>query len=110
VSETIRVLPEHLVVSGCRVAGHAEDVQITHSASDARIDSALSGWVGSSAAAMAAKAAGWQGMTEMLSGRLADHASALHASVTAFQETEDDNIRAVSAIGDQAARGSLGSL
>jgi WXG100 family type VII secretion target len=103
-SDRIRVDPDDLLISGAKVDGHAWDVHATHAAADARIDSELAGWAGSSLAAMTAKAAKWQGVTAALSERLLDHALALRASGIGFQQTEDDNARAVDAVGSEAMR------
>ena len=48
-SREIRVAPADIITSGTLVAGHAEDVHAVHTASDARIEAAMTGWTGSSA-------------------------------------------------------------
>ena len=58
-SREIRVAPADIITSGTLVAGHAEDVHAVHTASDARIEAAMTGWTGWSAAAMATRPARW---------------------------------------------------
>jgi WXG100 family type VII secretion target len=101
-SQEIRVAPADISTSGSVVAGHAEDVHAVHAASDARIDAAITGWTGSSAAAMAAKAAQWQVTSRTMSANLAAHAEALHSSGPGFEATETDNAESVSQVGEQA--------
>lgn len=101
--DEIRVAPGDVVESGSLVAGHAEDVLAVHSASDARIESAMTGWTGSSAVAMAAKAAAWQSTTRTLSSRLNDHAEALHTSGRSFAAAESDNTALLSRLEEQAS-------
>jgi WXG100 family type VII secretion target len=98
----IRVAPADIITSGSVVAGHAEDVQAVHAASDARIDAAMTGWTGSSAAAMAAKAAQWQVTSRTLAADLSAHAEALHSSGRGFEATETGNAESVSQVGEQA--------
>lgn len=100
--QELRVAPEDLLVSGTQTANHAENVAAVHTASDARIESAMPGWTGASQAAMAAIAAKWQATSAALSSRLVDHAQALHSSGQGYDATESRNADAVSQVGVQA--------
>lgn len=77
-----------LVASGVAVSGVGEDVAAAHQTADGRIESALPGWRGASAVAMAALAGEWASSTHALLVRLSDHAAALHASAAAFDRHE----------------------
>jgi WXG100 family type VII secretion target len=101
-SQAIRVAPVDIFASGSVLAGHAEDVQAVHAASDARVEAAMTGWTGSSAAAVATKAAQWQVASRTLSANLASHAEALHSTGHGFAATETDNAESVSQVGQQA--------
>jgi WXG100 family type VII secretion target len=101
-SQDIRVTPADIVASGSVVAGHAEDVHAVHTASDARIEAAMTGWTGSSAAAMATKAGEWQVASRTLAANLTSHAEALDSSGRGFQATEAGNAESVGQVGEQA--------
>jgi len=101
-SREIRVAPADVITSGTLVAGLAEDVHAVHTASDARIEAAMTGWTGSSAAAMATRAAQWQAASRTLSANLAAHAEALDFSGRGFAATETNNAESVSQVGEQA--------
>ncbi|HZS21173.1 MAG TPA: WXG100 family type VII secretion target [Pseudonocardiaceae bacterium] len=98
----LKAAPEDLRLSATQTAGHAENVQAVHTASDARIGGAMTGWAGASQAAMAAKAAEWQAASTVLTSRLADHAQSLHASGNAYDTTETTNAESISQLGPQA--------
>lgn len=100
--DDIRAEPADIIASGSVVTGHAENVHATHTASDARIESAMTGWTGASHAAMTAKAARWVSTTRTLSVRLAEHGGALDSSGHAYQETENDNAESLHKLGEQA--------
>ncbi len=100
--DDIRAEPADIIASGSVVTGHAENVHATHASSDARIESAMSGWTGASQAAMTAKAALWQATTRTLSARLAEHGEALDSSGRGYQETETNNAESLRELGEQA--------
>ena len=102
----LRVDPADLAVSAVMVHGHAEDVQIGHGAANTRMVAAQPGLVGFSAAAIEAKVAQWQVVTEALYARLVSHGEALAGSATGFAVTEDHNMQAVASVG-QIASGPL---
>jgi uncharacterized protein YukE len=88
-SQEIRAAPADIITSGSVVARHTEDMHTVHAASDARIDAAMTGWTGSSAAAMAGKAAQWQVTSRMLSAKLAAHAKSKRVSPERVTELEN---------------------
>ncbi len=101
-ADDIRAEPADILASGTKVGGHAEDVHATHTASDARIESALTGWTGASQAAMATKAARWQVTSRTLSQRLFEHAEGLTSSGLNYERTEIDNVESLNQLGEQA--------
>ena len=103
----IRVDPADLLISGQRVDGHAEDMHAAHTAADARIEGALTEWVGSSLAAMSAKASAWQATTAALHQRMSDHAYGLTASGIGFDEAEEHNAERIHEVGLEASPGAL---
>lgn len=102
----VRVDPADLATSAVMVQGHAEDVQVGHGAANTRMAAAQPGLVGLSAAAIGAKVAQWQAVTEALYARLVSHGEALAGSAAGFAFTEDHNMQAVASVG-QIAPGPL---
>jgi uncharacterized protein YukE len=100
----ITVVPDDLHLSARFVDGHAQDIQAQHASADARIESAQPGLVGLSAAALAAKAAEWQGVTQALYARLTAHSAAFQTSALGYEATDDRDARAIGAIGMQAVQ------
>jgi len=107
VSDSIQVDPADLLISGQYVGSHAEDIYAAHRAADARIDGALSQWVGSSLAAMSAKAAAWQVTTAALHGRMSDHAYAMREIGIGFEETDDHNAERIHGVGPRSNSSSV---
>lgn len=103
----IKVDPQDLHRSAGLVRGLAEEVQAGHASADAELHAAQSGLVGLSAAAIAAKATEWKGVTQVLHGLLADHSAALSSSGLGYQETGHGNADAIADVGSQdgAAQG-----
>lgn len=81
---SLDVTIEHLVVSGRAVTGVGEDIAVSHTAADDRIEAARLGWQGRSAEALDAKAAQWAQTSRMMVRRLADHAQGLHGCANEF--------------------------
>ncbi|KAA8961774.1 hypothetical protein [Mycobacterium sp.] len=88
-----------LAASAVRAGGQGEDLAMAHVASDDRIQGALSGWAGVSAAAMAAKADAWLVTSQTLLTRVGDHVSALDNDGVAFAARERENAETVRAVG-----------
>jgi len=83
-AEPLKVDPESLVTSGGMLDQHSQNVFVTHSQADQRIDSSLFSWVGQSQSALAAKAAAWATVTTTLTTRLYEHAEGLRVSGMTF--------------------------
>ena len=77
---SLEVNVSDLVASGVAVTGLGEDLAARHVTADGRIDAAMPGWQGLSAAAMAGMAEHWTATTGVLLARLCDHAQALDAA------------------------------
>jgi hypothetical protein len=106
-ADFVQVDPSDLLISGRRVDCHAADMHAAHTAADARIDGALTEWVGSSLVAMSAKAAAWQAATAVLHQRMSNHAYGLTASGIGFDAAENDNAERIHEVGLHASSGSL---
>ena len=87
-SESLKVDPEALVVSGAQVDQHSQRVYATHSSADERVDSSLFSWKGQSQAAMTAMAAKWAAATNALAVRLYEHGEGLRAAGVTFAEMD----------------------
>jgi WXG100 family type VII secretion target len=103
-SEPIQVSPEDLLAAGAQVERHAADVQGGHAAADARIQSAQTGMVGMSAAAVEAKLAQWQLTTAALHQRLTDQAQAFTTSGAGYHDTDTDNATSIAKVGEEGAQ------
>ncbi|MFZ4372854.1 MAG: hypothetical protein ACOYO2_06440 [Mycobacterium sp.] len=88
VSQPMNIAPELLIVAGVEVTAHSQDLVTIGHRADAMVDSALPGWVGRSAAALAARAATWADATLALSARVYVHGEALRRSGLNFAEME----------------------
>lgn len=77
---SLRVSIEDVVASAAAVGALGEQMASAHNAADGRIDAALAGWQGRSAAALTAKAEQWAQDSRALLARLSEHAQALHTS------------------------------
>lgn len=87
-SEPISITPELLIAAGVEVDAHSRDLVTIGHRADAMVDSALPGWVGRSAAALAARASTWAAATLALATRVYDHGEALRHSGVNFAEME----------------------
>jgi WXG100 family type VII secretion target len=93
-----RVDIEALAASAAHVAGQGDDLASAHMASDNRITSAQSGWVGNSAAALQARTAAWLETSRRLLTSVGDHALNLNNDGYSFAEFDRgsfDRLRAV---------------
>ena len=88
VPEPLNVAAELLIVSGALADSHADDLLANHARVDSAVDSASTGWVGRSAAALSATAATWTTATRDLATRVCEHGAALRITGMAFAETE----------------------
>lgn len=67
---------------------------------DAAVESAMPGWVGRSAAVLAAAAVDWAETLAMLADRLFDQSEALRVAAWTFAEMDAAHARAVAAAGE----------
>ena len=86
--EPLNVAAELLIVSGALADDQANDLLANHARVDSAVDSASTGWVGRSAAALSATAATWTTATRDLATRVCEHGAALRITGMAFAETE----------------------
>ena len=98
----LRVNVEDVVGSAVHVTGQGEDLAIGHLASDNKMETAQSGWQGTSALALAAKVAEWQPKSKALLARMADHAQGLHTAASTFASSEQERGQALGRIGEAA--------
>jgi WXG100 family type VII secretion target len=80
-----------LTQSATAVTGHGDDLHATHTAASAQLSAAESGWIGSSAQALANRVAKWNGRTTELVATIGDHAQDMHTSATEFAANEQDS-------------------
>jgi uncharacterized protein YukE len=82
---------EHLVTAAAHVAGHGEDLAMSHLSTDNRIAAAQAGWAGQSAEALVHCASRWAVNSTALVTRLGEHADGLHTAGLAFAAMETGN-------------------
>lgn len=92
---SLRVSIEDLAACGLAVTAHGEDLAAAHTAADGRIDAAMSGWQGRSAAALCARAAQWSQHSRALLARIGDHAQALHTGTAQLRAHEQRSAQAL---------------
>ena len=94
----LRADVEHLTKSGLAVTKHGEELATSHTAADARVESAAGGWQGLSSAALATRSEAWVANTNALLTRLGAHAEALHRCAQTFAEMEHGHTAAIEAV------------
>lgn len=87
-----------LTQSALQVARCGEDMAAAHTAADVRVDSALAGWQGLSAAALTVRSETWLANTTALLTELGTHVEALHRCAQTFSEMERDHAAAIEAV------------
>ena len=93
-----RVNIEALAASAAHVAGQGDELACAHLASDNRIASAQSGWVGSSAAALQTRTAAWLETSRKLLTSVGDHALDLNNDGLRFAELDRGNVDKLRAV------------
>lgn len=106
----LRVNLEDMVGSAVHVGGQGEDLAAAHLESDNLIESAQSGWQGTSAAAISTKMAAWSQTSSQILTRISDHAQGLHTAAQGFATNEEANSQKLAELGEAAqAIGSAGT-
>jgi WXG100 family type VII secretion target len=91
VSKQLKVDPIDLHMSSAHMDMHHADLQAAHSAANADIEAAQSGWVGTSAAALQAKFVEWQNATTQLCSDVAAHGAAFRKAAEGYTTADDDS-------------------
>lgn len=89
-AEPLKFDPADLHVSADHMSVHHTDLRAAHTAADSDIEGSQAGWVGASAAALAAKLAEWQATTQQLCGSMADHEQAFRAARAAYLKVDGE--------------------
>lgn len=89
--ESMDVCPDLLIAAAVHADLSAEELSADHERADTAIDSALSGWVGRSAAALAARSGTWATATTTLSAAICAHGEDLRRSALQFAEMDYRN-------------------
>jgi len=98
VPEPLNVAAELWIVSGALADDQAHDLLASHTRADSAVDSALTGWVGRSAAALSATAATWATATRDLATRVGEHGAALRITGMAFADMDLSSARATAQV------------
>lgn len=96
---SMHICPESLAAAAVQAGQYSDDLFASHARVDAAVESALSGWVGSSAVALVARAASWAIATTVLSTAVREQADALRQSALQFAEMDRRNAAALARIG-----------
>jgi len=97
-AKDFRVDIEALAGSAAHVAGQGDDLANAHLASDNRIATAQSGWVGSSAAALQIRTTAWLETSRRLLTNVGDHALNLNNDGLNFAALERENVEKLRAL------------
>lgn len=92
---TLRVDIEQLLAAAVQVSGYGEDLATRHLAADNLLESAASGWVGRSVAALSGRADLWRAQSNRLVSRVGAHVTALHSSALGFSAMEQRHTAAL---------------
>lgn len=95
---TLEVSVEGLQAAAAAVTGLGEDMALAHNRSDGRVEGALPGWRGRSAAALATRAALWAEASRVLLARLGEHAEALRTSAAEFSADQRRGAQALDSV------------
>lgn len=90
-----RVDVADLRFAGIEVGREQSALSGVHADTAAAIAAAHSGWVGSSAAALAQATARWNVMSTIHTAAVGSHGGHMHGAAIAFADTEDRNAEAV---------------
>jgi WXG100 family type VII secretion target len=91
----LNVDPIDLRLSVDHVNMHAAELAAVHAASDADIEAAHTGWVGSSAAALHARFAEWQEATTTMTADLAAHGAAITSAADGYDAGDTTGAKAL---------------
>jgi hypothetical protein len=100
----VQVDPGDLYRSAMFIDPHAQDIQYEHGIAQTQIESAQSGLVGASAAAIAEKAADWRAVTQVLYARLSRHGAAFQSCGRMYENGDHDNAIQLGRIGAEGSR------
>jgi uncharacterized protein YukE len=108
VPEWIRVDPDELHVSAAKVDVYADELHLSHTAANGRIEAAQVGVPTGSAVALSAAVSKWQMDTTVLFGNLVEHSEALRGAAAGYVGTDEDKAADIGAVGDQVSTLDLG--
>jgi uncharacterized protein YukE len=89
--------PDLLIAAAVYADLAAEEFCANHERADTAVDSALSGWVGRSAAALTARSDTWATATATLSAAICAHSGALRVAALQLAEMDQGNGAALTA-------------
>jgi uncharacterized protein YukE len=98
VSDVIRVVPEDLHVSAANVDAHADELHLSNTSANGRIEAARVGVPTGAAAALSAAVAKWQSDTTALFGRLVEHSVGLRAGAALYENTDEQSAGEIEAV------------
>lgn len=89
--DSMNVEPERLRMSADQMDMHRKEHVEVHSATNAAIEAASTGWVGSSAAALQAKMTDWAGQSRHIENELTHYRDAFDTCGHAFTTTDEQS-------------------
>ncbi len=95
---SMNVHPGLLAASAAAAATHAQTVLSAHNTAATSVDTALSGWVGNSQAALVATAQRWAETSTGLNLRIYQHSDALRISGLTFTEMDSGHAAGLSGV------------
>ena len=102
-AEELRVIPDALGHVGNELANHGESLLALQQSCHGAAEGARSGWIGSSAGALAALLDGWVTASTTHIGRFGEHSCGMHVAAVEFTATEGRNATALANVAEAAS-------
>lgn len=97
-ADQLRVQPDALRRAGTAIGDHGETLHTVQQRCHGQAQDAHSGWVGSSAAALAGLLDDWTTTSTAQLGRIGRHSCDMHSAAAEFTVMEQDNTRALRSV------------
>lgn len=99
-AEQLRVIPDLLAQVGNELSNHAQWLLAWQMSCHSEAEDARSGWIGLSATALVGLLDTWATTSNAHTERLAVHAAGMHLAAEGFTELEQNNVAALTKVGE----------
>lgn len=101
-ADELRAIPDVLCHAGNELANHGDSLLVLQQSCHREAQSAQSGWVGSSAAALSGLLDRWAMACTNHIGRFGEHSDGMHFAAAGFAAAEQRNATALAEVSDTA--------